>query len=216
MGIFTFVLLVGIKAIAGKLRFFVLPFFLTLGAVLLLPLIDSPAEARAFVILSAGVFYLAVLGSYRLGQYDQDKTAKAMINLATLATLFCWFASSYGWYLNIVLSVWIIMLIFAVVAFFVSYQSFLANRLALNRHQRIVYAVFLAYLLAGTVWMQNFWPFGYLTTGVIALIIYYSAWDLIRDYFLDNLTVKKIVFNSFFLVGSVLVVLLSARWYPAI
>jgi len=216
MGIFALVLLVGVKAIAGKFRFFILPFFLTLGAVLLLPLIDSPAESKTFIILSSGVFYLAILGSYRLRQYDRDKTAKAMINLATLATLFCWFASSYGWYLNIVLSIWIIMLIFAIVAFFVSYQSFLVNQLALNRHQRIIYSVFLAYLMAGTIWMQNSWPFGYLTTGVIALIIYYCAWDLIRDYFLGNLTVKKIIFNSFFLAGSAMLILLSARWYPAI
>lgn len=216
MGIFALVLLAGVKAIAGKFRFFVLPFFLTLGAVLLLPLIDSPAESKTFIVLAAGVFYLAVLGSYRLGKYDRDKTAKAMLNLATLTTLFYWFASSYGWYLNIALSIWIIMFIFAIVAFFVSYQSFLVNQLALNRHQRIIYSVFLAYLMAGAIWMQNFWPFGYLTTGVIALIIYYSAWDLIRNYFLENLTIKKIIFNSFFLAGSVLLILLSAKWYPAV
>jgi len=216
MGIFALVLLIGIRVVAGRLRFFGIPFLLTLGSVLLMPLIDSPAKVRAFIVLSTGVFYLAVLGSYRLGRYERDKTAKAMIDLATLATLFCWFAASYGWYLNIVLPIWVIMLIFAAVVFFISYQSFLISQIAPSRHQRVVYSVFLAYLMAGVVWVQNFWPFGYLTTGVVALIIYYSAWNLIRDYFLENLTIKKIIFNSIFLAGSATLILLSARWYPAI
>ncbi|MDI6778116.1 MAG: hypothetical protein QMD77_02900 [Patescibacteria group bacterium] len=216
MGIFAAVLLFGMKGISGKFRFFVLPFFLTLGTVLLLPLIDSPAEAKAFIVLSVGVFYLAVLGSHRLGRYGQDKTAKAMMNLATITALFCWFTALLGWYLNLALSVWIIMLAFALVVFLVSFQSFFDNQLAINRHQRIIYSIFLAYLMAGTIWMQDFWPFGYLTTGVIALIIYYSAWDLIRGYFQEKLTIKKIIFNSIFLAGSVLLILLSAKWYPAV
>lgn len=216
MGIFSVMLFFGVKGIAGKYRFFILPFFLTLGTVLLLPLIDSPAEAKAFIVLAAGVFYLATLGSFRLGRYNRDKTAKAMMNLATVAALFCWFAALYGWYLNLALSVWIIMLVFAFVVFLVSFQSFIDNELPLSRHQRVIYSVFLAYLMAGTIWMQDFWPFGYLTTGVTALIIYYSAWDLIRGYFQDKLSAKKLIFNSIFLVGSVGLILLSAAWYPAV
>ncbi len=215
MGVFVLILLIGVKAVAGKIRFFILPFFLTLGAVLLLPLIDSPAESEAFIVLAAGVFYLAALGSHRLGKYDRDKTAKAMISLASFAALFCWFTASYGWYLNIALPVWIIILLFAFVSFIISFQSFLAEQLPVNRFQRIIYSLFLAYLMAGVIWMQNFWPFGYLTTGVVALIVYYSAWNLVRGYFLDSLTVKKIIFSSFFLVGSATVILLSAKWYPA-
>lgn len=216
IGIFTVVLLLSMKVLAGKYRYFALPFLLTLGAVLLLPLIDSPSESKAFMVLVAGVFYLAALGSYRLGKYEKDKTAKAMMNLATIAALFCWFTSLYGWYLNLALSVWIIMLVFAVVTFFISFQSFRDNELPLNRHQRVVYAIFLAYLMAGVIWMQDFWPFGYLTTGVIGLIIYYCAWDLIRGYFLEKMTAKKIIFNSIFLAGSVLLILLSTKWYPAV
>lgn len=216
VGIFCVILLLAIKLISGKYRYSILPFFLTLGVILLLPLIDSPGEAKAFIVLSAGVFYLVTLGSYRLGKYDRDKTAKAMMNLATIAALFCWFAALHGWYLNLALSVWMIMLVFALVVFLVSYQSILDNQLPLESHQKTIYSVFLAYLMAGTIWMQDFWPFGYLTTGVIALIIYYSAWDLIRAYFQEKMTAKKIIFNSIFLAGSVMLILLSAKWYPAV
>ena len=37
------------------------------------------------MVLSTGVFYLAILGGYRLGKYEKDLTAKAMYNLAALS-----------------------------------------------------------------------------------------------------------------------------------
>ena len=214
--IFLFVLLVGAKWISRKYVYFIIPAFLFVGSVLLLPLIDLPAEAKAFLVLSAGVFYLTMLGSYRLGKYVKDLTAKAMLNLAAFSALFCWFSAVYGWYLNIAVSGWLIMIIFALVSFIFSYVLFLINELEMNRHQRILYSVFLSYLMAVSIWIQNFWPFGYLTTGVIALIIFYSGWDIIRSYFLNKMTIKRLVFSLTFLVGAALLVLLSAEWYPVV
>jgi hypothetical protein len=139
-----------------------------------------------------------------------------MVNLAALATLFCWYASVYGWYLNIEVSVWYIMAVFAIVTFLVSYISIMINKLEINRSQRVLYSVYLAYLVAVAIWVQNSWPFGYLTTGVITLIIYYASWDIIRNYFIGKLTVRKIVFNLVFLVGTASILLLSTKWYPVI
>jgi hypothetical protein len=215
-GIFAAVLLIGIRLIARNFRFFFLLVILILGALLLLPLIQSPAEAKAFIILTSGVFYLAVLAGYRLRKYDKDQTAKAMVNLAALATLFCWFTSVYGWYLNIEMSVWTIMAIFAVVTFLVSFISITINKLEINRYQRVLYSVYLSYLIAGSIWIQDSWPFGYLTTGVVTLIIYYAGWDIIRNYFMGKLTAKKVVFNLIFLVGMASILFLSTKWYPVI
>jgi hypothetical protein len=212
---FALVLLIGVKIIARKMIHFVLPFALTFGSALLIPLIDSPAQKKAFIVLSAGVFYLAILGSYRLRKYENDQTAKAMLNLAALSTLFCCFAASYGWYLNVEMPVWMIMSIFAVVSFFVAYALIAVNQLKVNGYQRFLYSVFLAYLMAGTIWMQDFWPFGYLTTSAVALIVYYSGWDLVRNYFLKKLTVQRVLSNVFFLFAMVAFLLLSAKWYPA-
>ena len=92
-GIFAAALLIGVRLIARNFRFFFLLILLILGVLLLLPLIDSPAQAKAFIILASGVFYLAVLAGYRLKKYDEDQTAKAMVNLVALATLFCWYTS---------------------------------------------------------------------------------------------------------------------------
>ncbi|MFA5926465.1 MAG: hypothetical protein WC831_06110 [Parcubacteria group bacterium] len=216
LGIFALIALIGTRVIAKHLRLFLLLMLLALGAVLLLPLIDSPAQAKAFMVLASGIFYLVALAGYRLRKYAKDQTAKAMINLASLAVLFCWYASVFGWFLNIEISVWYVMAVLAVVTFLVSYVSIVSNGLGLNYHQNILYSVFLAYLISGTVWIQSTWPFGYLTTGVIALIIYYAGWDTVRNYFQGKLVSRKVAFNLIFLAGSVSVLLLSTKWYPIV
>ena len=213
---FLFILLVSAKWISQKFFHFVTPAFLFIGSVLLLPLIDSPAEAKAFLVLSSGVFYLAMLGAYRLGKYKKDLTAKAMLNLASFSALFCYFSSVYGWYLNIAMPIWLVMVLFAFVSFPISYILVFFNELKMSPNQKILYSVFLSYLIVVVVWVQNFWPFGYLTTGVIALIIFYSGWDIIRNYFLNKMTIKRLTFNLLFLLGTASLVLISAKWYPAI
>jgi len=213
---FLLILLVSVRAILRRYIFFFFPALLAVGTVLLLPLIDSPAQAKAFLALSTGVFYFSILGAHRLGRYKKDQTAKAMLNLAAFSVLFCWFSSGYGWYLNVQMPIWIIMVAFALVTFPISYILLVINELNLNKYQRILYSIFLSYLIAGAIWMQNFWPFGYLTTGVITLIIYYSGWDIIRSYFLEKLAFQRIVFNILFLAGTASLLLLSTKWYPAI
>ncbi len=214
--IFLLVLLISIKWISRKYFHFIILAFLFVGSVLLLPLIDSPSQAKAFLVLSAGVFYLAVLGAYRLGKYEKDLTAKAMSNLAALSALFCWFTAGYGWYLNIASPAWIIMILFAIITFPIAYALFIVNELKMNRSQRVFYGVFLSYLIAVSIWFQSSWPFGYLTTGVAALIIFYSGWEIIRNYFLDKMTAKRLAFNILFLAGTASLILLSAKWYPAV
>jgi hypothetical protein len=216
VGIFAVAALIGIRTIAQKFRFFLLLILLVLGTLLLLPLIDSPSQAKAFMVLSSGIFYLIVLAGYRLRRYEKDQTGMAMFNLAALATLFCWYTSVFGWYLNIDMSVWYIMSALLIVTFLVAYSSVLVNGLDLHRHQRVLYSIFLAYLIAVTIWIQNSWPFGYLTTGVITLIIYYAGWDAIRNYFQGKLIGRKVTFSLIFLIGTISILLLSTKWYPIV
>ena len=103
----------------GKMRFLAIPFFLSLGSLSLLYLIDGKLERQVFVLLSGIVYYLALLGAYRLKLYDCDQTAQGMINLATLATGFFWFVSNYGWYLNFSISAWSLVVTFIGSAFLI-------------------------------------------------------------------------------------------------
>ena len=212
--VFSLALVIAAKAIVKRWKFVVLPVILVPGSVLLLSLVDSPVQMRLLILFSALVFYLTVLAGWRLEKYGRDETAKAMYNIATVTALFCWYAASYGWYLNIPVPIWGLMLVFSVVTFFVSMVSFSVN--SIEPAKRLIYSVFLALLITQAIWVQNFWPFGYLTTSVITLIIYYVSWSIILGYFRKNASFRAILFDLAFLFGAVLLLLLSTKWYPVV
>ena len=217
--LFGLVLLFSTRRLAKRWFFAILPLLLSASSVSLLFFIDSLNFIKVFVFLTAAVFYFCLLGSYRLSKYNKDQTAKGMYNTAAFSALFFFYAASYGWYLNeIRLPVWeltvILMAIFAVITFFISSLSFTVNQL--SSHERWLYAFILALALTQVVWIQSFWPFGYLTVGTVALIIYYVSWDIIRNYFSDKFSFKEVVFNLAFLFGSIAILLVSSKWYPVV
>ena len=214
--LFSLAIIVATRLIVGRWKFTVLPAVLVPGAVLLLSLIDPPFEMKLFIFLSALVFYTTVLAGWRLFRYEKDETAKAMYNIATVAVLFCWYAATYGWYLNPSMSfpIWMLIVVFSVITFLASFVSFAINQL--DRDKWLIYSIFLTTLVAQTVWIQNFWPFGYLTVAVITLIIYCVGWEIVLSFFLKKLTVRTVLFEILFLAGSIIIVLLSTKWYPVI
>jgi hypothetical protein len=211
---FSLVIIILARLLVGRWSFLVLPAILVPGSVLLIFLIDSSTEVNIFAALASVVFYFSTLAGWRLKQYEKDETAKAMYNLTTIAALFLWYAATFGWYLNISFPVWGLMTIVAIVTFLAAQSSFFVNQI--DSKKRLVYSVFLACLVAQTVWIQNFWPFGYLTTSVITLIIYFVGWEMILSFFLGKLNVKTVFFEILFLIGSTALVLLSAKWYPVV
>lgn len=205
----------GGRKIGGKWFFSVLPIFFTFSSVALLYLITLGFEQQIFILLSAGMYYLSMLGAYRLGLYAGDKTAKGMNMAAMAATIFFTYAGSYGLYLNFLVPLYYLMLVYLFVTLFVSYQYFLIIK---NDERKTVwtYSFLLALVMTEIVWTINFWPFGYLTTGVIALILYYVLWDLTQSHFLNLLSKKRVVANMIFFSIMIVLVLLSAKWLPVI
>ncbi|MDD3487176.1 MAG: hypothetical protein PHF35_02235 [Candidatus Moranbacteria bacterium] len=212
--VFSLIIVIWAKLSVGRWSHLILPAILVPASVFLLFLIDSPGEIRLFFILSTVVFYFSVLAGWRLKQYERDETAKAMFNLATIAALFIWYAAVFGWYLNVAFPIWGLMVIFAVVTFIAAQSSFFANQI--DPKKRLIYSVFLAILIAQTAWIQNFWPFGYLTTSVITLIIFCVGWEIILSFFQGKLSARVIFFEILFLVGSAALILFSTKWYPVI
>jgi hypothetical protein len=95
--------------VARRIRFLAVPFFLSIGSLNLLYLIDGFYERVAFVILAAIMYGLALWGANRLKKYDCDQTAQGMVNLATIVTIFFWLVANYGWYLNFTISNWVLV-----------------------------------------------------------------------------------------------------------
>ena len=137
-------ILIAIRIVAKKWRFTALPAFLMIGSAFLLALIDSQNERTVYLALATIIFYFLVLASHRLSLYAHDMTAKAMYDLAVIATLFSWYAALFGWYLNIAIPTWALMSICAIATLGVAYNSFLIHEL--KAHERWAYASFLAIL----------------------------------------------------------------------
>lgn len=200
----------------GRRWFFsLLPFFFVLSSVSLLYLITVGIDKQIFAFLAAGIYYLAIFGIYRLGLYIDDQTARGMNMAAMATTIFFAYGSAYGIYLNFFVPLYYLMIAYWTVTFLVSCQYFLIIK---KDGKRAVwtYSFLLAFAMAEIVWMMNFWPFGYLTAGVIALILYYVLWDLIQSYFLDILDRRRVMANMIFFPIVIVMVLLSAKWLPIV
>ncbi len=242
--------IVVIWPLARKLRFLAIPFFLSIGSVNLLFLIDSIEEKIIFIFISAVVYYFALMGAYRLKFYDCDQTAQGMVNLATLATAFFWFSSNYGWFLNFQVENWILIIGFFVSVFLItlpslqicstsqrklleryspkestekkknfakkSYDSFLRietnNFFIYNKKIVTFINLCISLIVAESVWAFSFWPFSYLTIGVISLIVYYIFWNWSRNFLLGNLTKKIVIMDMVLSLLLVLMLLLTAQW----
>jgi len=203
------------KKSGGRWLFSILPATLAVFTVLQLYLIALVYEQQVFILLASGMYYLSLLSAYRLGEYGQDQTARGMNMAAAAAAIFFAYAGSYGWYLNFLVPLYWLMLVYLVATLFVSYQYFAIIKPGDKRNVWL-YCFILSLLMAEIIWSMNFWPFGYLTTGVIALILYYVLWDLIQSHFLNLLSKRRVIANMIFFSAMIIIVLMTAKWIPVI
>jgi hypothetical protein len=202
------------KKIGKKWSYAIIPVLFCISSTSLLYLIGLSYERQVFIILSSAVYYLSLFGSYRLAEYPKDKTAKGMIAMAAMASIFFVFASAYGLYLNFLVPLYWLIIVYMLATLLVSYQYFSILKEKIDKSVW-AYSFLLALAMAEIIWTMNYWPFGYLTTGVIALIIYFVLWELTRSYMMETLNRKKAILSlvSFFILVSM--VLLSSKWMPA-
>lgn len=208
------------KSIGKKWRYSILPVFFTLSTVAQLYLINLSYEQQVFVFLASFMYYLSLFGAYRLGQYSGDKTARGMNMAATSATIFFTYASFYGLYLNFLVPLYWLMLAYMFTTLLVSYQHFIIihpRQEEGDESKRVwIYSFLLSLAMTELIWAMNFWPFGYLTTGTIALILYYILWDVIQSHFLNLLSRKRVLANIALFSVLIGIILLSSKWIPVI
>lgn len=211
----SFSVIVSVR-ISKRWLFAILPFIFSFFSMVLLYLVDSFSQKQIFIIISSFIYYVTFLGIYRLKNYSRDQTARGLIAASAAATAFFSFAASYGIYLNISIQMlWILVLVFLVVSFLISYQ-YLSIIEEKEKRKVLVYSLILGLAMAEIAWVINFWPFGYLTTGVIALIFYYVLWDLTQSHFLNLLSKKRVVANMVLFSILIGLVLASSKWLPMV
>ena len=190
-----------------------LPGLLAVSAPMLLSLIDNPSEQQVFVVVSALMYYSALLGMYRLRHAPEDQTARAFLNVAAMAGLFFFYAAVYGFYLNFSFPLWGLMLLYCLGTTLTSYETFIGIQHAgASKERPRLYAVLLGLLMSEMAWVMSFWPFGYLTAGALALIFLFMLWDIAFDALHQALSLKKAVWRILFLLVLVGILLLSTPW----
>ena len=181
----------------------------------ILHLIDYDIEKQIFILISTLVNYFLFFGVYRVSTKSDSRTAKAVVSMSLMAIVFLFFAATYGIYLNFDVSAWALMFFYFIGIAVLSHQYF--SLIGVVKEELIfLYSLVLGFVSLEMAWVVNFWPFGYLTTGVVLLMFYYVIWDLVQNYFLNIISIKKVVVNLIFFLVASSIVLYSSIWLPNI
>ena len=190
-------------------------FLFSLSVWIIVHLIDYPLEKYIFVVITSIVYYFFLFAGYRLKNNPDDKDARGIIAMSLMATVFLFFSATYGVYLNFEVASWLLMLFYFVNITIVSYRYFTIIE---KRNKKLVsvYSLVIGFGLLEMGWVINFWPFGYLTSGVVLLMFYYILWDLTQNYFSNNLSKRTVLVNLFLFIVVSGMVLYTSRWLPKI
>ena len=190
----------------------IVPTLFSFSAVFLLFFVSSAREKHIFILLSSLVFYVAALGIYRLRQYDGDLTAQSMLSLVAMTTLFFLFSVFSGLFLNFQrFTEYMLMLSSGLSAFLVGLSIF-SRSFPSGRREPVFYALLFGFSVAQISWIGTFWPFGYLTTGVLTLMFISPLWELIQHADSGGFSKKRLAAHILLMLGLMALVLSSSAW----
>ncbi len=197
----------------GSVYASIVPTLFAFSVLLLLFFISSSQERQIFIGLSSLVFYIAILGIYRLRLYAGDMTAQSMLSLAAMATLFFLFSSLYGIFLNFQSFTQIALMVsYGIGSFCVAFSLF--SQFATQVSEQSLLALIFGFFMAEIGWISGFWSFGYLTTGVISLIVISVPWDMVQRFSTGTFSHRRLIFHLMFSCVLLSVVLINAQWLP--
>lgn len=191
-----------------------IPVFLTLASLGLLYFIDAKSQKHIFAFISGAVYYFILLGIYRLKGCATDQTARGIVAASAFATLFLCYSVTHGIYINFAVPLWSLMLVYFIATVLISVQFFYL--LEVSQKTAWIHGLVLGLVMTQISWAITFWPFGYLTIGVIALMFYYVFWDLVSAHFLEITSKKRLISNVIIVSILIAVVLTSSRWLPVV
>ncbi len=197
--------------LGGSASSAIVPTLFSFSAIFLLFFVSSDREKQIFLFLSSLVFYVSALGIYRLRQYSGDLTAQSMLALVSMTTLFFLFSVFFGLFLNFqMFTEYMLMLSCGGASFLVGLSFFL--RSFRDRASAVFYAALLGFFSAQVSWIGTFWPFGYLTNGVIMLIFVFPIWESVRMESSNGISKRRLATHILLMLILVVVVLSSAQW----
>lgn len=206
----------GGRAIGRHFFFAIVPVTLAVAVIALLFFVDSARQRDVLIGITAAFVYAVTLGSYRLSRNPRDAVARGMVIAAATTSVFFFYAALFAIALNFLVPSWAIGAAVFVVTTVVTWQYFVMIAPHDRFVQAAVYSLALGLVMTESTLIAALWPFGYLTTSIVLLMIYYVLWDLGQGYFLDRLSKVRLVTNVVFFLLLATIVLLTAQWMPTV
>lgn len=164
------------------------------------------------VVVGVALFLLFfAMREYRQLNRAQEISLKGILFIFHFMTLFFFFAFSLAVHINFTIPQVLLMFFYGIVIFFVSLHSFLSVYIK-EVKRSLQYSLVLSFFFLQLAWFIHFWPFGYLTTGVILLVVYYVLWDLFQSHFEKTIRLQRFFTDVLLLVVLVSIVLVSTPW----
>ena len=130
-----------------------IPVLLVVSTLGLLYFVQSIKQEFLLSLLSAVMYYFIHIALYRLRDCRTDKTARGIVAAGSVATIFLFYATAYGIYLNFAISLWVLMFVLMLVTTLVSFQYFwLIND---NKKNVLNFSLVLGFVMAEIVWVLN-------------------------------------------------------------
>lgn len=211
IGSLSVVSLLASRRLTGTVSDAFIPILFSFASPTLLSLIDAPGERQVFIVLSSVMYYGALLGNYRLHHAPTDKTGEAFLNASAMAAMFFFYTGLYGFYLNFAFPLWGLMILYFVGTALTSYETFITVDKK-ERRRVIFYSALLGLIMGEMAWVMSLWPFGYLTTGTLGVIMFFLMWDISFDAFRETLSLRKALVRILFFLGLILLLLISSPW----
>jgi uncharacterized membrane protein (UPF0136 family) len=211
----------------------ILGILLAMSSVSFLLTIGEGKVQGYFIIFASALFTVAMIGLYRFFTPEEERPPEEKVrfldsgfNLNQTLVLFALFFLSsgiYGTYTIFNIPPWQMSLVMFIGIYLSSYYliriNFLKSReleLHLDYYKNRSFNFFsllLALVMIELVWVLTFLPINHLTFGAIILAVFFSYWDIVRNYLRNELTRRKFIIAMLFAILAVSMIIFTSRLF---
>lgn len=151
------------------------------------------------------VFYLKNIYKGKMGGWLEN-----ISSYGNFLAIFFSFSAIYGLKAFLNTQLWILVLAATVVTILIVHQTFWACKIRFQ--SGFAHILISCLIIIQIAWALYFLPFNYNTLGLILAICYYMLIGLTKASFAEKLTSRNLKLYLVFGLGSILIILLTAKW----
>jgi MFS family permease len=76
----------------------------------------------------------------------------------------------------------------------------------------LFFSFIIAFIMGEVIWALSLWPFGYLITGMTAVIIFFLFWSVMRKFIKKELTKRFIIVNIVIMIIVIIMMIVTSPW----